>query len=297
MVLSLAPTAMDWIDTEAYRVPTNGRFDLSAQDPDPKDNGLGKSQAEQLTREGVKRLAELQNVLYADGRHGLLILLQATDAAGKDSTIKHVMSGVNPQGVKVYSFKQPSAEELSHNWLWRYSSRVPARGFIGIFNRSYYEEVLVVKVRDLIGQQRLPPKLLGDDLWKLRYEDINAFERHLTNNGILVVKFFLNISKTEQRRRFLRRLNQPARNWKFSSSDLRERDSWDAYQKAFEKMLCKTSSVHAPWYCIPMNRKKFGRLAVMKIIIEALEAMNLSYPVLTAQQRATIDFARQHIND
>lgn len=288
---------MDWIDTEAYRVPTNGRFDLSAQDPDPKDNGLGKSQAEQLTREGVKRLAELQNVLYADGRHGLLILLQATDAAGKDSTIKHVMSGVNPQGVKVYSFKQPSAEELSHNWLWRYSSRVPARGFIGIFNRSYYEEVLVVKVRDLIGQQRLPPKLLGDDLWKLRYEDINAFERHLTNNGILVVKFFLNISKTEQRRRFLRRLNQPARNWKFSSSDLRERDSWDAYQKAFEKMLCKTSSVHAPWYCIPMNRKKFGRLAVMKIIIEALEAMNLSYPVLTAQQRATIDFARQHIND
>ena len=288
---------MDWIDTEAYRVPTNGRFDLSAQDPDPKDNGLGKSQAEQLTREGVKRLAELQNVLYADGRHGLLILLQATDAAGKDSTIKHVMSGVNPQGVKVYSFKQPSAEELSHNWLWRYSSRVPARGFIGIFNRSYYEEVLVVKVRDLIGQQRLPPRLLGDDLWKLRYEDINAFERHLTNNGILVVKFFLNISKTEQRRRFLRRLNQPARNWKFSSSDLRERDSWDAYQKAFEKMLCKTSSVHAPWYCIPMNRKKFGRLAVMKIIIEALEAMNLSYPVLTAQQRATIDFARQHIND
>lgn len=288
---------MDWIDTEAYRVPTNGRFDLSAQDPDPKDNGLGKSQAEQLTREGVKRLAELQNVLYADGRHGLLILLQATDAAGKDSTIKHVMSGVNPQGVKVYSFKQPSAEELSHNWLWRYSSRVPARGFIGIFNRSYYEEVLVVKVRDLIGQQRLPPKLLGDDLWKLRYEDINAFERHLTNNGILVVKFFLNISKTEQRRRFLRRLNQPARNWKFSSSDLRERDSWDAYQKAFEKMLCKTSSVHAPWYCIPMNRKKFGRLAVMKIIIEALEAMNLSYPVLTAQQRATIDLARQHIND
>ena len=288
---------MDWIDTEAYRVPTNGRFDLSAQDPDPKDNGLGKSQAEQLTREGVKRLAELQNVLYADGRHGLLILLQATDAAGKDSTIKHVMSGVNPQGVKVYSFKQPSAEELSHNWLWRYSSRVPARGFIGIFNRSYYEEVLVVKVRDLIGQQRLPPELLGDDLWKLRYEDINAFERHLTNNGILVVKFFLNISKTEQRRRFLRRLNQPARNWKFSSSDLRERDSWDAYQKAFEKMLCKTSSVHAPWYCIPMNRKKFGRLAVMKIIIEALEAMNLSYPILTAQQRATIDFARQHIND
>lgn len=288
---------MDWIDTEAYRVPTNGRFNLSAQDPDPKDNGLGKSQAEQLTREGVKRLAELQNVLYADGRHGLLILLQATDAAGKDSTIKHVMSGVNPQGVKVYSFKQPSAEELSHNWLWRYSSRVPARGFIGIFNRSYYEEVLVVKVRDLIGQQRLPPKLLGDDLWKLRYEDINAFERHLTNNGILVVKFFLNISKTEQRRRFLRRLNQPARNWKFSSSDLRERDSWDAYQKAFEKMLCKTSSVHAPWYCIPMNRKKFGRLAVMKIIIEALEAMNLSYPVLTAQQRATIDLARQHIND
>ncbi|MYI88663.1 MAG: polyphosphate kinase 2 family protein [Synechococcus sp. SB0672_bin_10] len=287
---------MDWIDTEAYRVPINSRFDLSTQDPETKDNGLSKLQAEQLTREGVKRLAELQNILYADGRHGLLILFQATDAAGKDSTIKHVMSGVNPQGVKVYSFKQPSVEELSHNWLWRYSSRVPARGFIGIFNRSYYEEVLVVKVRDLIGQQRLPPNLLGDNLWKWRYDDINAFERHLTNNGIRVVKFFLNISKEEQRRRFLKRLNQPSRNWKFSPSDLRERDSWDEYQKAFEKMLCKTSSVHAPWYCIPMNRKRFGRLVVMKIIVETLGAMNLSYPTLTSQQRAAIDAAHQSIN-
>ncbi|MXW40295.1 MAG: polyphosphate kinase 2 family protein [Synechococcus sp. SB0668_bin_15] len=287
---------MDWIDTGAYRVPTNGRFHLSAQDPDPKGGGLSKSQAEQLTCEGVRRLAELQNVLYADGRHGLLILLQATDAAGKDSTIKRVMSGVNPQGVKVYSFKQPSADELSHNWLWRYSSRVPERGFIGIFNRSYYEEVLVVKVRDLIGQQRLPPELLGDDLWKLRYEDINAFERHLTNNGITILKFFLNISKAEQRRRFLKRLNQPSRNWKFSSADLRERDCWNEYQKAFEKMLNKTSSIHAPWYCIPMNQKRFGRLVVMKIIIEALEAMNLSYPTLTAQQRAAIDAAHQSIS-
>ncbi|MXZ83757.1 MAG: polyphosphate kinase 2 family protein [Synechococcus sp. SB0666_bin_14] len=287
---------MDWIDTGAYRVPTNGRFHLSAQDPDPKGGGLSKSQAEQLTCEGVRRLAELQNVLYADGRHGLLILLQATDAAGKDSTIKRVMSGVNPQGVKVYSFKQPSADELSHNWLWRYSSRVPERGFIGIFNRSYYEEVLVVKVRDLIGQQRLPPELLGDDLWKLRYEDINAFERHLTNNGITILKFFLNISKAEQRRRFLKRLNQPSRNWKFSSADLRERDCWNEYQKAFEKMLNKISSIHAPWYCIPMNQKRFGRLVVMKIIIEALEAMNLSYPTLTAQQRAAIDAAHQSIS-
>ncbi|MCY4056074.1 MAG: polyphosphate kinase 2 family protein [Cyanobacteria bacterium MAG CAR3_bin_5] len=287
---------MDWIDTEAYRVPTNGRFDLSTQDPEAKDNGLSKLQAEQWNREGVKHLAELQNVLYADGRHGLLILFQATDAAGKDSTIKRVMSGVNPQGVKVYSFKQPSPDELSHNWLWRYSSRVPARGFIGIFNRSYYEEVLVVKVRNLVGQQRLPPNLLGDDLWKWRYEDINAFERHLTNNGIRVVKFFLNISKKEQRRRFLRRLNQPSRNWKFSSSDLRERDSWNDYQKAFEKMLCKTSTAYAPWYCIPMDRKRFGRLVVMKVIIETLEAMNLSYPTLTTQQRAAIDAAHQSMN-
>ena len=286
---------MDWIDTGAYRVPTNGQFDLSAQSPDPKDNGLSKLEAEQLTREGVERLAKLQNVLYAEGRHGLLILFQATDAAGKDSTIKHVMSGVNPQGVKVYSFKQPSAEELSHNWLWRYSSRVPARGFIGIFNRSYYEEVLVVKVRNLVDHQHLPPELLGNDLWKLRYDDINAFERHLTNNGILPVKFFLNISKAEQRRRFLKRLNQPSRNWKFSPSDLKERDSWDAYQKAFEKMLCKTSSLHAPWYCIPMNQKRFGRLVVMKVIIEALEGMNLSYPVLTTQQRTAIDLAHKDI--
>ena len=297
MVLSLEATAMDWTDTGAYRVPTNGRFDLSAQDLDPKDNEISKFQAEQLTCEGVKHLAELQNVLYADGRHGLLILLQATDAAGKDSTIKHVMSGVNPQGVKVYSFKQPSADELSHNWLWRYSSRVPARGFIGIFNRSYYEEVLVVKVRNLLEQQHLPTELTGENVWKWRYDDINNFERHLTNNGIRVVKFFLNISKAEQRRRFLRRLNQPSKNWKFSSSDLRERDSWDAYQKAFEKMLCKTSTVHAPWYCIPMNRKRFGRLVVMKVIIEALEEMNLSYPTLTAQQQAAIDLAHQQISN
>ena len=286
---------MDWINTAAYRVPTNGRFHLPDQDPEPKDNGLSKLQAEQLNREGVQRLAKLQNVLYADGRYGLLILFQATDAAGKDSTIKHVMSGVNPQGVKVYSFKQPSAEELVHNWLWRYSSRIPARGFIGIFNRSYYEEVLVVKVRNLISHQHLPPELLGDDLWKCRYEDINAFERHLTNNGIRVIKFFLNISKEEQQRRFLRRLNQPSKNWKFSPSDLKERDSWDEYQKAFAKMLCRTSSSHAPWYCIPMNQKRFGRLVVMKVIIEALEGMNLSYPLLTAQQRAAIDLAHQHI--
>ena len=288
---------MDWTDTSTYAVPTNGSFDLSARDPDPEGKALNAFQAEQLARSGVERLAKLQNVLYANGRHGLLILFQATDAAGKDSTIKHVMSGVNPQGVKVYSFRQPSAEELSHNWLWRYSSRVPARGFIGIFNRSYYEEVLVVKVHDLLAQQKLPLELLGNNVWKQRYDDINAFERHLTNNGIRVVKFFLHISKAEQRKRFLKRLDQPSKNWKFSPSDLRERDSWDAYQKAFEKMMRKTSTSYAPWYCIPMNKKRFGRLVVMQIIIEALVAMDLSYPVLTDKQRAAIGVAHKHIND
>ena len=284
---------MDWTDTSLYRVPTNGRFKLSAQDPEPDGSRPGKSRAARLAQQGVEQLAQLQNVLYADGRHGLLIVFQATDAAGKDSTIKHVMSGVNPQGVKVYSFKQPSAEELSHNWLWRYSSRIPARGFIGIFNRSYYEEVLVVKVHDLLAQQRLPPDALDDDVWKRRYDDINAFERHLTNNGIRIIKFFLNISKAEQHRRFLKRLDQPTKNWKFSPADMKERHSWDAYQAAFEKMLRKTSTSHAPWYCIPMNNKTFGRLVVMQVIIEALVAMNLAYPALTAEQRAAIAAAHQ----
>lgn len=284
---------MNWTDTSVYSVPANGQFKLSAQDPEPAATCPRKSQATRLARQGVERLAQLQNVLYADGRHGLLIVFQATDAAGKDSTIKHVMSGVNPQGVKVYSFKQPSADELSHNWLWRYSSRVPARGFIGIFNRSYYEEVLVVKVHRLLSQQRLPPEVLADDVWKRRYDDINAFERHLTNNGIRIVKFFLNISKAEQHRRFLKRLDQPTKNWKFSPADMKERDSWDAYQAAFEKMLRKTSTSYAPWYCIPMNNKKSGRLVVMQVIIEALTAMNLAYPALTAEQRAAIAAAHQ----
>ena len=283
---------MDWTDSRYYRVATDGSFRLDRQDPSFNGELLDKGSAQVFLQQGVKHLQELQDVLYADGRHGLLVVFQATDAAGKDSTIKHVMSGVNPQGVEVTSFKHPSTKESRHHWLWRYGMRVPARGFIGIFNRSYYEEVLVVKVHDLVRYQNLPPNLVGKDFWERRYVDINAFEHHLANNGIRVVKFFLNISKEEQRKRFLKRLNERSKNWKFSEADLGEREHWDNYQKAVELMLRKTATTAAPWYCVPMNSKWFGRLVVVKILIEELKAMKLAYPTLGTAQLAALEKGR-----
>ena len=285
--------AADWNDIAHYQVPTDDSFRLKHQNPDFTGEIAGKKQAAELLQGGVEQLAELQDVLYADGRWGVLVVLQAIDAAGKDSTIKHVMSGVNPQGVRVRSFKKPSSDEMSHNWLWRYSKEVPARGEIGIFNRSYYEDVLVLKVHNLASKQGLHESLTGKKLFDHRYEDINAYEKHLTRNGILVLKFFLHISADEQRKRFLRRLERPEKNWKFSLSDLEERRYWDDYQEAFESMMRNTSTSYAPWYCVPMNNKWFGRLVVTKTIIERLKALGLSYPQLNDAQKQALEKGRE----
>ena len=285
--------AAAWNDIAHYQVPTDDSFRLKHQNPDFTGEIAGKKQAAELLQGGVEQLAELQDVLYADGRWGVLVVLQAIDAAGKDSTIKHVMSGVNPQGVRVRSFKKPSSDEMSHNWLWRYSKEVPARGEIGIFNRSYYEDVLVVKVHNLASKQGLHESLTGKKLFDHRYEDINAYEKHLTRNGIVVLKFFLHISADEQRKRFLRRLERPEKNWKFSLSDLEERRYWDDYQDAFESMMRNTSTSYAPWYCVPMNNKWFGRLVVTKTIIERLKALGLSYPQLNDAQKQALEKGRE----
>ncbi|WP_295457655.1 polyphosphate kinase 2 family protein [Synechococcus sp. UW140] len=276
--------AAEWHQPGFYKVSSGSSFCLADQNPNFTGNLKDKSASNELLLEGVQQLAKFQDLLYADARWGVLIVLQAIDAAGKDSTIKHVMSGVNPQGVRVHSFKHPSVDDLRHNWLWRYNLGLPQRGEIGIFNRSYYEEVLVVKVHNLVANQSLPDSLLGPDIWENRYEDINAFEKHLFRNGIIVLKFFLHISADEQRKRFLKRLHAPEKNWKFSFSDLEERRYWDDYQNAFEAMLQNTSTSYAPWYCVPMNNKWFGRLIITKTINAALDDLKLRYPLLTKDQ-------------
>jgi PPK2 family polyphosphate:nucleotide phosphotransferase len=237
----------------------------------------------------VQALAAYQEQLYAQDVYALLVIFQAMDAAGKDSAIKHVMSGVNPQGCQVVSFKSPSTEELSHDYLWRCTKALPERGRIGIFNRSYYEEVLVVRVHpEFLERQKLPPAARGDQIWKRRFEEINAFEKYLAANGILPVKFFLNVSKEEQRQRFLERIERPEKNWKFSVDDARERTYWDRYQAAYEDMLNHTSSEWAPWYVIPADKKWFTRLAVSEILINRLKALNLAYPVVSQARRGEL---------
>ena len=238
-------------------------------------------------RQSVKLLADYQERLAAQDTHGVLVCLQALDAAGKDGTIRHVMSGVNPQGVHVSSFKVPSAEELSHDFLWRYAQRLPARGEIGIFNRSHYEEVLVVRVHpELLDRQKLPKDAKGKDVWERRYREINDWERYLTDNGIKVVKIFLNVSKEEQRIRFLRRLDLPDHNWKFSASDARERQYWDDYQRAFSEMLSNTSTEWAPWHVVPADRKWFARICVSALLAHTLITLDPQYPTVSpAQQR------------
>ena len=224
-------------------------------------------------------LSSLQSLLYADNRHAVLLIFQAMDAAGKDGAIKHVMSGVNPQGCQVYSFKHPSAEELDHDFLWRTTVRLPERGRIGIFNRSYYEEVLIVRVHpEILQAQKLPPEALGGDLWSDRYRSILDLEAHLHRNGTRIVKFFLHVSKEEQRRRFLKRIDHADKNWKFSQSDLQERALWDDYMKAYEECLRFTSTHHSPWYIVPADDKKNARLIISQIVVDTLQCLNLSYP-------------------
>jgi len=286
---------MSWASkiAKTYRIEQGKKFRL--KDFDPADTGgvSSKEHAQELVDKGIAEMAEWQNKLYAQDRWALLLIFQAMDAAGKDSSIKHVMSGVNPQGCQVYSFKQPSTEELDHDYLWRSMQRLPERGRIGIFNRSYYEEVLVVRIHsDILAQERLPPSLVGKDIWKQRFEDIHAFERYLSHNGVVIRKFFLNLSKQEQKRRFLERLDEPEKNWKFSAADVREREYWDEYMRAYEEMIQNTASSHAPWYVIPADHKWYTRLVVAAAVVESLEGLDLAYPKVTAEQRKQLQAAR-----
>jgi PPK2 family polyphosphate:nucleotide phosphotransferase len=255
---------------------------LNLDDFDPGFTGdFKKKEAKALLQQGIEELAKYQDVLYAQNTYALLLIFQAMDAAGKDSTIKHVMSGINPQGCQVYSFKQPSEEELDHDYLWRASKALPRRGHIGIFNRSYYEEVLIVRVHPhILNGQQLPDSVRGPHIWQQRFEDINNFEKYLVNNGIQVMKFFLNVSKEEQRQRFLKRINRPDKNWKFSVADAKERHHWEDYRTAYQEALAHTSTAWAPWHVIPADHKWFTRLAVASFVCRKLASLNLAYPEL-----------------
>jgi PPK2 family polyphosphate:nucleotide phosphotransferase len=277
------------------KVPPGRQIDLREEyDPGYIGHFLSKEDAQDQLETGIQNLAEQQDKLFAQNTYALLINLQGMDAAGKDGTIKHVMSGVNPQGVQVKSFKVPSAEELDHDYLRRNFTELPNRGNIGIFNRSYYEEVLVVKVHpELLDRQQLPPLLKGQDIWERRYEEINNFEKYLTNNGIVVLKFFLNVSKDTQRKRFLERVDQPDKNWKFSAADILERRHWDSYMDANEEMLNHTSTSWAPWYIIPADHKWFTRLAVVSVINHTLGGLELAYPEVSPEQKAALIKAKE----
>ncbi len=279
--------------SNAFRVDDGRRFRL--KDVDPGDTGTFQSreQADDLLARGTERLSELQEKLYAQDRWSLLLVFQAMDAAGKDGTIKHVMSGVNPQGCQVYSFKAPSDEELDHDFLWRTTRCLPERGRIGIFNRSYYEEVLVVRVHpELLQAQRLPASLVTKNIWNERLSDIAAFEQYATRNGIAIRKFFLHVSRGEQKRRFLERLEQPNKNWKFSLGDVKERGHWREYMRAYEDMIRRTSSPEAPWYVVPADNKWFTRLVVAAAVVDALEEMSLKFPRVDRAKRKELHAVR-----
>jgi PPK2 family polyphosphate:nucleotide phosphotransferase len=277
-----------------YCVAKGKKFHL--KDIDPKDTGKLDSdeEAKELLAEGVKLMSDMQEKLYAQDRWSLLLIFQAMDAAGKDGTIKHVMSGINPQGCRVNSFKSPSSLDLNHDFLWRSNIALPERGQIGIFNRSYYEEVLVVRVhKEMLKAQRIPASLVTRHIWKERFQDINAYERYLTRNGVVIRKFFLHVSKSEQKKRFLSRLDESAKNWKFSAADLKERSYWDDYANAYEEMIRNTATRHSPWYVVPADNKWFTHLVVAGAIIETLDSLGLGFPEITAEQRKTLQEARK----
>ena len=276
-----------------YRVDDGKKFRL--KDHDASDSsGLEKEKAEKLLAKGVERLAALQEKLYAQDKWAVLLIFQAMDAAGKDGAIKHVMSGINPQGCQVYSFKAPTSEELDHDFLWRTAKSLPERGRIGIFNRSYYEEVLVVRVHpEILERQKMPRKLITKRVWKERYEDIAAHERYLTRNGVAIRKFFLNVSKAEQKKRFLERLDRPEKNWKFSTADAKERGHWKEYMAAYEDLIRETATPEAPWVVVPADKKWFARLVVAAAVAEAMEELDLAFPEVTAEQKKDLAAARR----
>src|SRR6201987_1804575 len=283
-----------------FRISKGKAFRL--KDVDPNDTleftkEGDKPRAKEALASGVTALAELQDKLYAQDKWAVLLIFQAMDAAGKDGAIKHVMSGVNPQGVEVYSFKSPSAEDLDHDYLWRCTKCLPNRGHIGIFNRSYYEEVLVVRVHpEFLAKQKLPPKLVGKNIWEERFEDIRNFEKYLSRNGIVVRKFFLHVSKKEQKRRFLERIENPLKNWKFSANDAAERDYWDDYMDCYEDLIRETATKDAPWYVVPADNKWFTRVVVAAAVIEALADMKLAYPDVDEKKLKELATAKQKLN-
>lgn len=279
---------MSWASKIAkpYRIDDGSKFRLKDYDPGDTGDFRSNEHSQELLDKGIAQMQELQEKLYAQDRWALLLILQAMDAAGKDGVIKHVMSGVNPQGCQVFSFKQPSSEELNHDFMWRSAKCLPERGHIGIFNRSYYEEVLVVRVHSgVLKSERVPETLLGKNLWQQRFEDIHNFEKYLSHNGVVVRKCFLHLSKKEQKKRFLARLDTPDKNWKFSEADVHERERWDDYMTAYEEMIAGTASKHAPWYCVPADNKWYTRLVVASAIVDAMDELKVSYPKISAEQR------------
>lgn len=286
---------MNWASelVKPYRVENGKQFRL--KDFDPADTGHlhSKEHAQKLLERGVADMTRLQDKLYAEDSWGVLLVFQGMDAAGKDGVIKHVMSGLNPQGCQVYAFKEPSSEDLNHDYLWRTMQRVPERGHIGIFNRSYYEEVLIVRVHpEVLKSERIPPSLVTQNIWKERFEDINAFERYLSRNGIVIRKFFLNLSKEEQKKRFLDRLDEKEKNWKLSAPDIHEREYWDKYMGAHEDMIVHTATKHAPWYVVPADNKWFERIVVAAAVVDTLDGLKLSYPRVDSEKRKELKAAR-----
>lgn len=276
------------MEIEKYLAHQHSKFKISEFKTDDTDKFNSKNEAAEILEENIKKMSELQDKLYAQDKYSLLLIFQAMDAAGKDGTIKHVMSGLNPQGTQVYSFKQPSAEEIDHGYLWRISKALPERGRIGIFNRSHYEEVLIVRVHNLIASSKLPEKFIDKNIWQRRFEHITNFEKYLYENGTVILKFFLHISKEEQKKRFLERIDNPAKNWKFAMGDIEERKYWDEYQKCYEEAIAATSKDCSPWFIIPADKKWFARLLVSEIIVETLKKLKPEYPELTDEQNKEI---------
>ena len=281
---------------ETFCVNSGKHFRLKDFDPGDTGHWKSKEHAEQTLQQQVSRTADLQDKLYAQDNWALLLIFQAMDAAGKDGAIKHVMSGVNPQGCQVHSFKAPSEIELQHDFLWRTTRDLPERGHIGIFNRSYYEEVLVVRVHpEILKVQKTPSSLVSKKLWDERFEDICCFERHMTRSGTVIRKFFLHVSKKEQKKRFLARLEEPEKNWKFSASDVRERECWDDYQEAYEEMIANTATKDAPWYVVPADNKWFTRLVISTVIVDTLESLKLGYPKVDTTKRKELEAAKKNL--
>jgi len=289
---------MSWASklSKPYRIDHGKKFRLKDFDPGATAQIRSKEHAKELLEKSIAEMADLQDKLYAQDRWAVLLIFQAMDAAGKDGAIKHVMSGVNPQGCQVYSFKAPSSEDLNHDFLWRTSKCLPERGHIGIFNRSYYEEVLVVRVHsDILKNERLPDGLVSKNMWGERFEDIKNFERYLSNNAVVVRKFFLNVSRAEQKRRFLERLETPEKNWKFSAADVRERECWNDYMIAYEEMIAATASPRSPWYVVPADNKWYTRLVVAAAIVDTLQDLKLAYPNVDTEKRQQLQAARAEL--